>query len=107
LSLDEAETFLRVEHSDDDQVIAALIAGARMYVETQAQIALITQSAWRSIAGRGLVVLPTPITEIDRRPRNIRFVPQADIHSARLAFVIAGVDGNFGFKTGLTSNMTD
>ena len=29
LSLDEAKTFLRVEHSDDDQVIGALIASAR------------------------------------------------------------------------------
>ena len=46
LSLDEAKRFLRVEHGDDDQVIAALIAGGRMYVETQAQIALIRQS-WR------------------------------------------------------------
>jgi uncharacterized phiE125 gp8 family phage protein len=68
LSLNEAETFLRVERGDDDQVIAALIVGARMYVETQAQIALITQNSWRSITGRGLAVLPTPITEIDRGP---------------------------------------
>jgi uncharacterized phiE125 gp8 family phage protein len=42
LSLNEAETFLRVERGDDDQVVAAVIVGARMYVETQAQIALIT-----------------------------------------------------------------
>jgi uncharacterized phiE125 gp8 family phage protein len=54
LSLNEAETFLSVERGDDDQVIAALIVGARMYVETQAQIALNTQNAWRSITGRGL-----------------------------------------------------
>ncbi len=46
LSLAEAKAFLRVEYCDDDQVVAALIAGGRMYVETQAQIALIRQS-WR------------------------------------------------------------
>ena len=46
LSPDEAKTFLRLEQGDDDQIIAALIEGARMYVETRAQIALTTQS-WR------------------------------------------------------------
>ena len=44
LSLEEAKAFLRVEHGDDDRVIAAPIAGGRMYVETQAHIALIS---WR------------------------------------------------------------
>src|SRR5262245_41790117 len=46
LSLDEAKAFLRVEHSDDDQVISALIAGARTHIETQSQVALITPG-WR------------------------------------------------------------
>ncbi len=65
LSLDEAKTFLRVEHSDDDQVIGALIASARMHVEAQAKIALITQS-WRMVFdcwphhGR-IVVRPGPL----------------------------------------------
>jgi uncharacterized phiE125 gp8 family phage protein len=35
VSLAEAKAFLRVEHDDDDDVIAALIAGARIHVETQ------------------------------------------------------------------------
>jgi uncharacterized phiE125 gp8 family phage protein len=48
LSLDEAKAFLRVEHSDDDQVIRALIAGARTHIETQSQVALITQG-WRIV----------------------------------------------------------
>ena len=34
LSLDEARGFLRVEHHDDDEVIAALAAGSRIHVET-------------------------------------------------------------------------
>jgi uncharacterized phiE125 gp8 family phage protein len=42
----EAKAFLRVEHDDDDDVIAALIAGARIYVEAQTRRALITQT-WR------------------------------------------------------------
>ena len=51
VSLEEAKTFLRVEHSDDDQVIGTLIASARMHVEAQAKIALITQN-W--LGGRSL-----------------------------------------------------
>jgi uncharacterized phiE125 gp8 family phage protein len=46
LSLAEAKAFLRVENNDDDDVIAALIAGARIHVEAQTRRALITQS-WR------------------------------------------------------------
>jgi uncharacterized phiE125 gp8 family phage protein len=48
LSLDEAKTFLCVEHGDDDQVITALIAVARTHIEIQSQLALITQS-WRIV----------------------------------------------------------
>ena len=53
LTLNEAKEFLRVEHNDDDQVIAALIAGARTHVEAQAQIALIAQG----ISQWGMIVL--------------------------------------------------
>jgi len=65
LSLDQAKAFLRVEHSDDDEVIAALIAGSRIHIESQTRRALITQS-WRLTAdgwpqdGR-LQVLPAPL----------------------------------------------
>jgi uncharacterized phiE125 gp8 family phage protein len=48
LSLAEAKAFLRVEHDDDDGVIAALIAGARLYVEGQTRRALLTQT-WRLV----------------------------------------------------------
>ena len=44
LTLDEARAFLRVEYHDDDAVIAALIAGARLHIEAQTRRALITQS---------------------------------------------------------------
>ena len=51
MTLAEAKAFLRVEHDDDDDVIAALIAGARIHVEAQTRRALITQS-WRLVARR-------------------------------------------------------
>jgi len=47
LALDEAKAFLRVE-TNDDEVIAALIAGARIHVEAQTRRALITQT-WRLV----------------------------------------------------------
>ena len=65
LSLAEAKAFLRVETGDDDDVIGALIAGARIHVEAQTRRALITQS-WRLAFdawpddGR-LTVLPAPL----------------------------------------------
>lgn len=65
LALAEAKAFLRVEHGDDDAVVAALIAGSRIHVESQTRRALITQS-WRLSAdgwpenGR-LQVLPAPL----------------------------------------------
>jgi uncharacterized phiE125 gp8 family phage protein len=67
LSLDEAKAFLRVEHNDDDETIAALAAGSRIHVEAQTRCALITQS-WRISAdcwpedGR-LPVRPAPLQE--------------------------------------------
>ena len=48
VTLAEAKAYLRVEHDDDDDVIAALIAGARIHVEAQTRRALITQS-WRLV----------------------------------------------------------
>jgi uncharacterized phiE125 gp8 family phage protein len=33
VSLDETKAYLRVEHSDDDDVTAALIAGSRIHLE--------------------------------------------------------------------------
>jgi uncharacterized phiE125 gp8 family phage protein len=65
VTLDEARSFLRVEHNDDDEVIAALVAGSRIHVEAQTRRALITQS-WRITAdawppdGR-LTILPAPL----------------------------------------------
>ena len=46
VALDEARAYLRVEHHDDDETIAALIAGARIHVEATTRRALVSQS-WR------------------------------------------------------------
>lgn len=51
LSLPDAKGFLRVETGDDDALIAALITAARLHVEAQAGLALMTQS-WRMVMDR-------------------------------------------------------
>ena len=48
LSLGEAKLFLRVEHGDDDAVIAALVAAARAHIEALTRRCLITQT-WRHV----------------------------------------------------------
>jgi len=48
LSLAEAKVFLRLEMADDDPLIAALISAARLHVETQTGLALVTQR-WRMV----------------------------------------------------------
>jgi uncharacterized phiE125 gp8 family phage protein len=69
VSLDEAKAYLRVEHGDDDDLIAALLAGSRIHVEAQTQRALITQS-WRITAdlwpedGR-LAIRPAPLQALN------------------------------------------
>jgi uncharacterized phiE125 gp8 family phage protein len=69
VTLADAKAWLRVEHDDDDDVITALIAGARMHVEAQTRRALITQT-WRLVRdawphdGR-IAVLPAPLQSID------------------------------------------
>lgn len=61
LTLGEAKAFLRVEHGDDDDVIAALIAAARVHVEAMTRRALLAQT-WRFV--------------LDAWPRDGRFVPR-------------------------------
>jgi len=68
VTLDEARTFLRVEHNDDDAVIAALTAGSRIHVEAQTRRALITQS-WRITADSWpqdghLQIVPAPLQSL-------------------------------------------
>lgn len=68
LTLAQAKDFLRVQHDADDDLIAALIAGARLHVEAQTRRALMTQT-WRLVrdvwpASGRLPVLPVPLREI-------------------------------------------
>jgi uncharacterized phiE125 gp8 family phage protein len=68
VTLADARHFLRVGHDDDDDVIAALIAAARVHVETQTRRALIDQT-WRLVrdvwpASGRLPILPAPLSEV-------------------------------------------
>lgn len=65
LSLAEAKVFLRVETADEDPLIAALITAARIHVEMQTGLALITQG-WRLVldcwpANGRIPVRPAPL----------------------------------------------
>lgn len=69
VTLDEAKTYLRVAIDDDDDLIAALVAGARGHIEAQTHRALITQT-WRlsfdAWPEDGLIaVLPAPLQSLD------------------------------------------
>jgi uncharacterized phiE125 gp8 family phage protein len=46
LTFAEAKAYLRVEHTDDDDLIGALIASSRIHVEAQTRRALVSQG-WR------------------------------------------------------------
>jgi uncharacterized phiE125 gp8 family phage protein len=74
VSLAEAKAYLRVEHGDDDDVIAALIVSARIYVEAQTRRALITQE-WRLV----LDAWP-PNGRIEVRPAPLRSLIAARVH---------------------------
>ena len=68
VSLAEAKGYLRVEHADDDDLIAGLIASARAHVEVQTRRALITQT-WRHVrdtwpADGRIAVLPAPLQSL-------------------------------------------
>lgn len=68
VALAEMKAFLRVEHNDDDAVIAALTTGARTLVEARTRRALMTQG-WRLTrdvwpAGGALPLLPAPVAAL-------------------------------------------
>ena len=65
LSLAEAKAFLRLETADDDPLIAAFISAARLHVELQTGLALVTQR-WRMVldcwpANGRIAVRPVPL----------------------------------------------
>lgn len=69
LTLAEAKEFLRLEHVDDDGLLASLIVGARGHVEAATRRALITQ-VWRHVADAWpdsgcIEVWPAPLRAVD------------------------------------------
>lgn len=67
VSLAEAKAWCRIDSSDEDALVSALIAAARLHVESETRRALVTQS-WRLTLScpRGrLIVLPVaPVREV-------------------------------------------
>jgi uncharacterized phiE125 gp8 family phage protein len=100
LTLAEARGFLRVETDEDDALIAALVAAARLHVEAQTGLALITQS-WRMVLDRWpecgrIAVRPAPLRSVtaarvyDRDGHALAVDPQGfvpDLAAMMLAFV--------------------
>lgn len=76
LSLAEAKAFLRVEHADDDDVIAALISASRIHIEAQTRRALVTQD-WRIILDAWPVDGRLPI-----RPAPLRTLTAVRVYDA-------------------------
>jgi uncharacterized phiE125 gp8 family phage protein len=68
LSLAEAKAWLRVEHDDDDALIAALIASARTHIEKKTRRALVAQT-WRIVrdawpASGRIEAYPAPLRQV-------------------------------------------
>jgi uncharacterized phiE125 gp8 family phage protein len=83
LTLADVKNFLRVEHDADDDLIAALIAAARIQIETDTHRALMTQT-WRLVfdhwARHG---------QIDVRPAPLRSLVAARVYdSAGIAHTV-------------------
>lgn len=79
LTLAEAKAFLRVDHGDDDDVIAAVITAARAHVETATRRALLTQT-WRF--------------SCDAWPRSGRLVPRIGPLQQLIAVRVFEADGS-------------
>ena len=78
LSLADAKLFLRVEHGDDDALIAALISAAREEVESATRRLLIRQN-WRIV--------------LDRWPASARVVSPVNPLAALTAARVLAADG--------------
>jgi uncharacterized phiE125 gp8 family phage protein len=98
--LADVKLFLKVEHDNDDDVIAALIAAARVHVEMQTRRALIDQT-WRLTrdvwpAGGRLPILPAPLKAVTAirvfdadGPPHLLDVDDFDIDTASAPAVLA------------------
>lgn len=67
ISLTQAKNWLRIDHSDEDELVAALIASARLIVESASGRMLISQT-WRIVMDEwpaGDIIVPlAPVSEV-------------------------------------------
>lgn len=110
VSLAEAKAHLRVDNDDADDEIAALIAGARVHIETQTRRALITQT-WRlsrdvwPIDGR-ILILPAPLRALVAARVIMLDTSTHSIDASLFTLDIAGAPGLLAFDPG-TLPMSD
>lgn len=65
-TLEEAKTYLRIDHSDEDALIQTLIASAREQLEARLGIAMITRPMQMARSGGGNITLPRwPVSSVD------------------------------------------
>ena len=102
ISLAEAKAFLRVEHDDDDDLIAALIAAARSEIEIATRRMLIQQT-WRIVLdgwpASGRVVSPVnPLASLTAA--RVRAADDTSTDLALSAFTLdtASVPGVIAFE---------
>ncbi len=102
VSLAEAKAFLRVEHDDDDDLIAALIAAARSEIEVATHRALIQQT-WRVVLdgwpASGRIVSPVnPLASLTAARVRAADGTPADLALSAFTLGTASVPGVIAFE---------
>lgn len=65
VTVDEAKAFLRIDHTDEDALLASLIATSRLHIEAALDIALITQKwSWRLDAWPSATLASLPLRPV-------------------------------------------
>jgi uncharacterized phiE125 gp8 family phage protein len=104
LPLADAKQYLRVEHADDDALIAALIVAARQAVERATRRVLVTQT-WRIVLDRwpasGRIVAPVnPLSTLEAARVFVVDGTPVPVDPAAFTLNTAAVPGVIAFERG-------